>query len=55
MSRKVSIRAPREGGDDPVKMEKLSATVSIRAPREGGDSCAVGRPHFDPGFNPRPP
>ena len=34
---KISIHAPREGGDG-VKLERLQTrSISIHAPREGGD------------------
>ncbi len=36
-SRRVSIRAPREGGDPPRCVSSGKHAVSIRAPREGGD------------------
>jgi len=35
----VSIRAPREGGDDRSTLGKRGFPVSIRAPREGGDKA----------------
>ena len=34
---RVSIRAPREGGDEALALNILGLYVSIRAPREGGD------------------
>ena len=34
---KVSIRAPREGGDAGDSADGVAVPVSIRAPREGGD------------------
>ena len=34
---RVSIRAPREGGDSAPPAYKAIGKVSIRAPREGGD------------------
>ena len=53
---KISIHAPREGGDDPRNnMVELLEKISIHAPREGGDyegnwlQCV----HYN--FNPRPP
>ena len=52
---KVSIRAPREGGDT-GRVRLLSFQyVSIRAPREGGDRSGdrLGSPARS--FNPRPP
>jgi len=52
---RVSIRAPREGGDMTVPGWSAWFGVSIRAPREGGDkSCGV-ECFRDLCFNPRPP
>ena len=34
---KISIHAPREGGDDPEDVRALNCEISIHAPREGGD------------------
>ena len=51
----VSIRAPREGGDDTIQLMPVSGAVSIRAPREGGDKIRGFAGGFSPGFNPRPP
>ena len=33
----ISIHAPREGGDRPVRSLVAVARISIHAPREGGD------------------
>ena len=33
----ISIHAPREGGDNTDKKERLISDISIHAPREGGD------------------
>ena len=38
----VSIRAPREGGDDFLVPRGKALVVSIRAPREGGDDGLAG-------------
>ena len=35
---RISIHAPREGGDLPVGKDGLTIAISIHAPREGGDS-----------------
>ena len=51
----VSIRAPREGGDDLTGEIEEEREVSIRAPREGGDGAGAGVNGNDYGFNPRPP
>ena len=52
---RISIHAPRVGGDMEKLKSKISNTISIHAPRVGGDSVR----HFTlPGFhyfNPRPP
>ena len=34
---KISIHAPREGGDDAVNITPDTELISIHAPREGGD------------------
>ncbi len=38
---RVSIRAPREGGDLVIGWISWRLVVSIRAPREGGDAFAL--------------
>ena len=35
---KISIHAPREGGDQTAKDTNSTADISIHAPREGGDT-----------------
>ena len=39
---RISIHAPREGGDDPVEWDNVRQYISIHAPREGGDSPLFG-------------
>ena len=36
--KRISIHAPREGGDKEITAEILAIGISIHAPREGGDS-----------------
>ena len=38
---KISIHAPREGGDAVDADESYLIRISIHAPREGGDACAA--------------
>ena len=38
---KISIHAPREGGDNTDKRERLVTDISIHAPREGGDALLL--------------
>ena len=52
---KVSIRAPREGGDGLPDISMIPYDVSIRAPREGGDPLKSQYAKGPNGFNPRPP
>ena len=40
-SKRISIHAPREGGDGPLSNTEQITTISIHAPREGGDSTMV--------------
>ena len=44
----ISIHAPREGGDDLVKVVHDAVDISIHAPREGGDAdfSRSGKPIF---------
>ncbi len=51
----VSIRAPREGGDDKKGGDFAPHPVSIRAPREGGDTSGTTPANGPRSFNPRPP
>ena len=53
---RISIHAPREGGDARSATKYLTTMISIHAPREGGDTVASRRvcPR-DRNFNPRPP
>ena len=53
--RRVSIRAPRAGGDVTGNLARVRLEVSIRAPRAGGDRWSTGWGLRSPGFNPRPP
>ena len=52
---KISIHAPREGGDGIKYFKRKEERISIHAPREGGDwpVWPWGRSAGD--FNPRPP
>ena len=53
---KISIHAPREGGDAPCRFPACQTVcISIHAPREGGDHPVIIHrpPRHD--FNPRPP
>ena len=52
---KISIHAPREGGDRDFKSMDKRVVISIHAPREGGDSKADSLCWFIKDFNPRPP
>ena len=54
---KISIHAPREGGDiSPEEMEPFTVyDISIHAPREGGDGLLMVINHLREHFNPRPP
>ena len=38
---KISIHAPREGGDDASDVTAIIFDISIHAPREGGDLLKV--------------
>ena len=54
--RRISIHAPREGGDfDNTICERLAAYISIHAPREGGDTEIILHIEQEADFNPRPP
>ena len=52
---RISIHAPREGGDYVFAASNKTAAISIHAPREGGDCTGryIARPCRH--FNPRPP
>ena len=52
---KISIHAPREGGDLEDIMADMDGCISIHAPREGGDFQADGPGLIMRDFNPRPP
>ena len=53
---KISIHAPREGGDQRVQPGSDRSKISIHAPREGGDPAFRSTVHHGPPyFNPRPP
>ena len=53
---RISIHAPREGGDEPEKPKRRKKRISIHAPREGGDIVRKdGIICYFPNFNPRPP
>ena len=39
---KISIHAPREGGDAPDGGQRPVGDISIHAPREGGDRTCMG-------------
>ena len=53
---KISIHAPREGGDpDAVNITPDTELISIHAPREGGDSSWKIDIQKQRDFNPRPP
>jgi len=52
---RVSIRAPREGGDGGCGSAEPEGEVSIRAPREGGDLIFNELLCQSLSFNPRPP
>ena len=41
---RISIHAPREGGDDDLHGQLRRAVISIHAPREGGDLGGKGQP-----------
>ena len=51
---RISIHAPREGGDYVFAASNKTAAISIHAPREGGDCTGryIARPCRH--FNPRP-
>ena len=51
----VSIRAPRERGDEKGFQQACQIFVSIRAPRERGDRANVSSIELMICFNPRPP
>ena len=52
---KISIHAPREGGDELRVPKAVSFYISIHAPREGGDVSSRERLASRSYFNPRPP
>ena len=55
MRYKISIHAPREGGDDDASIYPEEVVISIHAPREGGDYCPHRGNISAKDFNPRPP
>ena len=52
---RISIHAPREGGDFFSQFILIILMISIHAPREGGDSPKVNKASWTKYFNPRPP
>ena len=52
---RISIHAPREGGDMPWLKNLPLFRISIHAPREGGDIAVTTSPRLVSNFNPRPP
>ena len=52
---RISIHAPREGGDRTNRVPALHQEISIHAPREGGDKRIQLDAFIRADFNPRPP
>ena len=52
---KISIHAPREGGDHTLSPPSPDRPISIHAPREGGDADLAEHIARCGHFNPRPP
>ena len=53
---KISIHAPREGGDLlSLTSDRKSLSKAMRAHREGGDNNRTYKGNADTYFNPRPP
>ena len=52
---RISIHAPREGGDISPDTIWRIAYISIHAPREGGDAIIQTIARNSKNFNPRPP
>ena len=52
---KISIHAPREGGDILTTRHTCPPLISIHAPREGGDGRWNNMDGYKTHFNPRPP
>ena len=52
---RISIHAPREGGDGGKIMKSSRTWISIHAPREGGDRITRAKQKQKTNFNPRPP
>ena len=52
---KISIHAPREGGDFDLYANGATVAISIHAPREGGDVPHGINAALHRNFNPRPP
>ena len=52
---RISIHAPRAGGDQVCNIPVLSALISIHAPRAGGDISCVIRCKFIRSFQSTPP
>ena len=42
---RISIHAPRAGGDGPVGPQGPEGKISIHAPRAGGDFAGLAGPH----------
>ena len=53
--RRISIHAPREGGDNNSIKINVHISISIHAPREGGDQSPRCKLSTRNNFNPRPP
>ena len=54
-SQRISIHAPREGGDARQALLQAAEGISIHAPREGGDCRTRRGTSLMQYFNPRPP
>ena len=52
---KISIHAPREGGDRDFKSMDKRVVISIHAPREGGDYFTPARAALTMSFQSTPP
>ena len=53
--RKISIHAPREGGDEYIYDDTVDTSISIHAPREGGDAPNAHRMPSAKSFQSTPP
>ena len=54
-NRKISIHAPRAGGDLHCLQVRAAIEISIHAPRAGGDGRKKAETEREYNFNPRPP